>query len=130
VLSAERNLLVSRQHAVLIHQDKLARTVHLTEVGGLRVRIAHGKKEVTYIHLMFDAHEVIFAENVPAESFYPGLMAIKMLDPAGRRSSETASPEDLDEMIDEFTATYGQAARIIVRRKDVMAHLQSLHMIA
>ena len=80
VLGAERDLLVSPQHGLLLGSsgDHLVRAKHLAEeMPG--VRIAHGKRHVTYIHLMFDTHQIIFAENAPSESFYPGPMALRMM---------------------------------------------------
>lgn len=81
VLGAARDLLVSPQHGMLLG-DHLVRAKHLVAAPKSRVRIAHGRKSVTYIHLMFDAHQFVFAEKIPSESFYPGTMAQKMLDPA------------------------------------------------
>lgn len=120
VIGAERNLLVSRQHALLINRDQLARAVHLTGTKGLPVRIANGRKSVTYIHLMFDAHEIIFAENVPAESFYPGPMAMEMLEAEARDEMMLMFPEfayvDLRDH-QKITQIYGDAARSIAKRK-------------
>ncbi|MGB7269787.1 MAG: Hint domain-containing protein, partial [Albidovulum sp.] len=80
VLGAERDLLVSPQHGMVIGRtgDHLVRAKHLVaSMPG--VRFAHGKRKVTYIHLMFEAHQIIFAENTASESFYPGQMALTML---------------------------------------------------
>jgi Ca2+-binding RTX toxin-like protein len=79
-LGAERDLLVSPQHGVVMGRtgDHLVRAKHL--VGAMPgVRFARDKRKVTYIHLMFDAHQIIFAENIASESFYPGHMALSML---------------------------------------------------
>ena len=123
VIGAERNLLVSRQHALLIERDQLVRAVHLTDIKGLPARIANGRKRVTYIHLMFDAHEVIFAENVPAESFYPGPMAIEMLDPAAREEMLLIFPEFAAASDPTVLAqSYGQTARMIAKRKEITPH--------
>ncbi|MDO6588167.1 Hint domain-containing protein, partial [Salipiger sp. 1_MG-2023] len=77
-LGAERDLLVSRQHGVLIGQDSFARSIHLAETMK-GVRIARGKRTVTYIHLMFEKHQVIFSEGLAAESFFPGRMSLQMM---------------------------------------------------
>jgi hypothetical protein len=79
LLGATRNLLVSPQHSVLLGPDTLVRAKHLVDVPKSGIRIAHGKKKIMYIHLMFDAHQIIFAENSPSESFYPGPMALNGL---------------------------------------------------
>ncbi|MBM1634960.1 Hint domain-containing protein [Sulfitobacter mediterraneus] len=115
MLGAERDLLVSRQHAVLVDSDRLARAIHLTGAKGLPARIAHGKKQVTYIHLMFDEHQIVFVENVPSESFYPGANAVKMLTEGALEDllqvlpelSTANSPEDIKRI-------YGPTARPIV----------------
>ena len=41
--------------------------------------------EVEYIHLMFDEHQVIFAENAPSESLFAGAEALKSVGPEARR---------------------------------------------
>lgn len=76
VLGAEQSLLVSPQHGMLIGRngDHLARAKHLA-ITTPGVRIANGKRRVTYIYLMFEAHQVTFAENTRSESFYPAPMA-------------------------------------------------------
>ena len=116
VLGAERNLLVSRQHALLVNRNQLARAVHLTDIAGLPVRTAHGKRQVTYIHIMFDAHEVIFAENVPSESFYPGVQALRMLDQTAWAEIETIFPDLHAELCQSGIGQhYGQTTREIVQ---------------
>ena len=40
--------------------------------------------EITYYHLVFDAHEVIYAEGAATESFHPGPEGIAALDPEAR----------------------------------------------
>ncbi|MDG1339311.1 MAG: Hint domain-containing protein [Paracoccaceae bacterium] len=44
---------------------------------GIFVDPDHG--EVEYFHLLFDHHEVIFAEGAPTESFYTGPEALKAI---------------------------------------------------
>ncbi|MDG1801779.1 MAG: Hint domain-containing protein [Paracoccaceae bacterium] len=44
---------------------------------GIFVDPDHG--EVEYFHLLFDHHEVIFAEDAPTESFYTGPEALKAI---------------------------------------------------
>lgn len=80
---ARAPLLVSPQHRILWHgyraqmlfgeTEVLVSAKHLLSNPGAQ-RIEGG--EVTYLHLMFDRHEVIFANGVPTESFYPGEMAL------------------------------------------------------
>ena len=41
-------------------------------------------EEVTYFHLVFDRHEVIFAEGAATESFHPGAEGVANLSPEAR----------------------------------------------
>jgi len=79
VLDNPRPLLVSQQHRMLLRgwsadlhfgaSEVLVAAKHL--VNGRDVTLAPCRS-VTYLHLMFDRHEVLFAENTPCESFHPG----------------------------------------------------------
>ncbi len=94
VLGAERDLLVSPQHGLLVGGggDYLARAKHLAEKTP-GIRVAHGKRCVTYVHLMFDAHQIVFSENTPSESFYPGPMALRMMESGPRDELFALFPE-------------------------------------
>lgn len=85
VLGAERDLLVSPQHRMLAgpRGERLVPAKRLARITP-GMRVAHGKRQVTYIHLMFETHQVIFAESTASESFYPGPMALRMLAPGPR----------------------------------------------
>ncbi|RVT81957.1 Hint domain-containing protein [Rhodobacteraceae bacterium CCMM004] len=74
-----RTLKVSPQHRMLLsgprvellfgHPEVLVPAVHL--VDGDLVRRAP-TKTVTYLHVLFDRHEIITADGIPTESFHPG----------------------------------------------------------
>jgi hypothetical protein len=119
VLGAKRDIFVSRQHGMLINGDNFARAIHLADyLPG--VRIAHGKKKVTYIHLMFDAHQIIFAEGMPSESFFPGPQALAMM--ASHEFKKLVSSFPQLENIDTLEAApecYGALARPFLKHKEV-----------
>jgi hypothetical protein len=48
---------------------------------------------ISYLHLMFDRHEVIYAEGIATESFHAADPAIAALDPAARAALFAAFPE-------------------------------------
>ncbi|MCW3781373.1 Hint domain-containing protein [Defluviimonas salinarum] len=114
VLGNRRALLVSPQHRMLVsgwpaelvtgEGEVLAAAAHLVGMPGIaRAPMA----EVDYLHLMFDRHEIIFAEGAATESFHPGevvlesdralreeILAIfpELATAAARRRSRTARP--------------------------------------
>ena len=120
MLGATRDLVISRQHAVLLSTDRLVRAIHLAEARGVRARVAKGKREVTYLHLMFDAHQIIFAENVASESFYPGANALHMLTPEALTDLVQVCPElaKTDDLT-SIAEIYGPTARPILTRYEV-----------
>lgn len=74
-----RDMLVSPQHGMLINHPggaRLVRAGHLARHGGPGFRRANGRREVTYLHLMFDTHQIVFADGTPSESFLPGPMGL------------------------------------------------------
>jgi len=78
-LGNTRALLVSPQHRMLLggwraellfgQDEVLVAAKHLVNDGSVRVQPV---ALVSYVHLMFDRHEIIEAEGVPSESFHPG----------------------------------------------------------
>ncbi len=83
--AGERGLVVSPQHGLLARgtarggEDMLIRATHLARLKGGKARIAQGVRSVTYVHLMFDAHQVVFSNGVATESFYPGQWGLNSL---------------------------------------------------
>lgn len=99
--SAEDDLIVSPQHRILV-SSKVARRMfgeaevlvaakQLLAMDGVEIEV--GAVEVTYFHLLFDAHEILFANGVPAESLYLGTQVQKALSPMGRAEIYTLFPE-------------------------------------
>jgi hypothetical protein len=74
-----RRLCVSPQHRMLV-TDPSGCTVLVPAkalTGRRGVRVMHGRRQVTYFHLIFSRHEIICANGTPTESFYPGAMALQ-----------------------------------------------------
>lgn len=97
----ERDLMVSPQHRMLVHnviakrvcgsEEALVAAKKLLPIDG--VSIAHDRHIVTYIHLMFDQHEVIYAEGTPSESLYLGQEARRALSQDALEEVLTLFPE-------------------------------------
>lgn len=118
VFDNDRDLIVSPQHRMLCSDwrsnlmfgdsEVLATAKHL--INGDTV-VRETVDEVTYVHIMFDEHEIVFAENTASESFYPGDSA---LDAIGREASEemfSVFPE-----IASLPTSYGDTARLCLKR--------------
>ncbi|WP_397544422.1 Hint domain-containing protein [Roseovarius salis] len=96
-----RDMLVSRQHRMLIHSrianrmfgvsEVLVPAIKLTALPGIFVD--QSINEVEYFHLLFDAHEVIVAEGAPTESLFTGPEALKSVSPEARQEILTIFPE-------------------------------------
>lgn len=81
-----RTLTVSPQHRMLLHDpegdaDHLVPAKAFVDLPGVRVRA--GCRRITYIHVMFERHEVVHAEGAACESFYPGSQAVSALEQEG-----------------------------------------------
>lgn len=78
-LGNARELRVSRQHRFLLRGWRADLHFGESEVLVAACHLLNGTTiapspcaEVEYIHLLFDRHEIIFAEGAPTESFHPG----------------------------------------------------------
>lgn len=71
MVSPEHRILVRDSRAELLFGDAEVLIAAKDLVNGHSVRWAPGG-QVTYLHLMFDRHQVIFSEGLETESFLPG----------------------------------------------------------
>jgi len=96
----KRDLLISPEHRIVIddwrcevffHQPHvLVAAKHL--LNGTTVSAREGGF-VTYIHLMFDDHQIIWAEGAQTESLHPGIVALSSLAPAARKEVLSLFPQ-------------------------------------
>ncbi|WP_264213409.1 Hint domain-containing protein [Leisingera thetidis] len=111
----ERDMMVSPNHRVLVANDKtalyfedrevLVAAKHLTGLAGVDVVET---SRVTYIHFMFDQHEVVLSDGAWTESFQPGDQSLRGLDNAQRN--------ELFELFPELKSQQGRAAYTAARR--------------
>ncbi|WP_434620068.1 Hint domain-containing protein [Tabrizicola sp. M-4] len=116
-------LAVSPQHAILLRdpdgEERLIRAIHLARLKGGGVRQRFGCRGVTYVHLMFDRHQVLRSGGLWSESFYPGPQALASLHRAALRELETLFPG-------LSAAAYGRQARTVPRFRDLPDRLKDL----
>lgn len=96
-----RDLVVSPQHRVLVRSsiarrmfgtdEILVAAKHLTSLPGIAVD--HDATGVTYIHMLFDQHELVTANGAPTESLYLGPQAVAGVPEAARREILSLFPE-------------------------------------
>lgn len=97
----ERDMLVSPQHRVVMggaaiellfgEDEVLVAASHL--VGRAGITRVCPSKGVTYVHFMFDAHELVMSDGAWTESFQPGDRSLAGLERAQRDELLTLFPE-------------------------------------
>jgi hypothetical protein len=100
VLGNTRALLVSPQHRILLTDWRA--DVYFGEetvlvpakalINGSSVRQVRPVAGVTYVHLLFDRHEIILSEGALSESFHPGDIGLSALDADQRQELEALFP--------------------------------------
>ena len=100
VLGNMRDLVVSPHHRVLVSgwQAELVAGCH--QALAMAKDLVNGKTvlrlpmaEVEYFHLLFDRHEIVFAEGAPTESYHPLLPDSHMRSPATQDELLTLFPD-------------------------------------
>lgn len=110
----EGDLIVSPDHRLLVRGPQARALFNQAEVlvaardliDGRAVFIETGLREVTYVHLMTERHQIVWANGVECESFHPAAADLGMLDPAQR-----ASLMDLMPGLGDDPFLYGDFAR-------------------
>ncbi len=117
----ERDMLVSPNHRVLINsaetalyfdaREVLVAAKHLTALPGIEVAEV---TQITYIHLLFDRHEVVLSDGAWSESFQPGDMTLGAMG--------AAQQAEIFELFPELETRAGQeryaAARVTLKRHE------------
>ena len=120
VTGQERDLLVSPQHRMMFQgyraellfgeSEVLIAAKHL--IDGIQVTQDEGG-EVTYIHMMFDEHEVVYAEGAATESFHPGDVGLTAISDPARDELLALFPE-----LRTNVNSYGQTARRCLKKHE------------
>lgn len=119
-------LIVSPQHGVVFNVDgeeTLVRAIHLARLQGGAARVMHGCRKVSYFHIMFEDHQIVFANGAPSESFFPGHFALAALESDVRSEIYDLFP-DLQHHAAE--QSYGMQARSFARFSHLPDHLNAL----
>lgn len=105
----KRDLRVSRQHRMLASSNIVRRmfgtpsvlvaAVRLIDLPGIYIEAED--QDVEYFHLIFAAHQVIFAEGAPTESFLLNADTRKQLCPSAWEEFRALFPEAADHGFDE-----------------------------
>lgn len=119
-LGAHGTLRLSPCHRVLVagpwaellfgEAEVLVKAKHL--VDGQAVRVVEGGC-VTYLHLLFDRHEVVVANGLPCESYFPGPLTLGSFDAEAREEVLRLFPA-----LREDAAGYGPLARMEVKGRE------------
>ena len=120
-LGNDRDLRVSPQHRMLLQGWQAEMLFGELEVLATAKSLLNDQTilrdeggEVEYFHMLFDTHEIIWAEGCRSESFHPGKQGWKALDQATRDEILTLFPQLADGTLND----YGPAARMSLKHKE------------
>lgn len=125
------DLVVSPQHRILVRSDIAKKMFGTTEVligakhlcGVDGIDVASDLSEVTYVHFLFDAHQIVFANGAETESLLPRPQALRSVGAEAVAEILTLFPELADPEV------LPEAARAIAEgrkgRKLAQRHMQN-----
>ena len=111
----KQDLVVSPQHRVLVSspiakrmfgcKDVLVPAKKLLPLHGVEI-IECNPDGVTYWHMLFDDHQIVWSNGAPTESLYTGAEALKAISPERRVEIQTLFPEICDPNFVPVSARY------------------------
>ncbi|MEH6646710.1 Hint domain-containing protein [Sulfitobacter sp.] len=110
----DSDLLVSPEHRMLIKGAAAQSLFNTSEVLVAAKDLINGKtitvdiqvREITYIHVLLDQHQIVWANGLETESFHPASAALATLDVSDRLRLLSGYPE-----LEYDPHTYGSFAR-------------------
>lgn len=127
----DRDLCVSPRHRMLVkgsaaralfnEDEVLVAAEDLLNGGSISVDLV--AREVTYVHVLLERHEVVWANGLATESFHPAAAALDSLDPHDRFALEAILPEIAGdpESYGDFARRCLSASEAAILRHDLAA---------
>lgn len=116
-LGNARPLWVSQQHRMFLsgwhfelnfgEKEVLVAAKHLVGLAGIEIVDV---PSVEYFHMLFDKHELVFAEGIESESFHPGAVGMSTLSQEARAEVSRLFPS-----LASDPESFGQSARLSLR---------------
>lgn len=126
------DLMVSQQHRILCRSliaqrmfntdEVLVAAKHLLPLPG--VEIADDLNEVTYVHFLFDDHQIVMSNDAETESLFTGPEALKTVGPKALDEIFAIFPELMNAPSDQMVRQAPPARKV---RKFIQRHLQNQH---
>ena len=123
----DQEMLVSPDHQMLLDGPRARELFNEPEVLVAARHLVNGDtisldlhvREVTYVHLLFEQHEIVTANGILSESFHPAGANLEQLDPDDRSRLFDLMPE-----LSEDRMSYGGFARRTLRESEaaIFAH--------
>ncbi|PRY75441.1 Hint domain-containing protein [Yoonia maritima] len=120
VVGNTRELVLSPQHRVMMQGWQAELLFGEAEVLVAAKQLVNDKTivrreggEVTYYHILFDRHEVVYADDAPCESFHPGHVGINGMDEAQSAEIFALFPELEDDVL-----AFGPTARLAAKASE------------
>ncbi|MDB4199800.1 Hint domain-containing protein [Planktomarina temperata] len=112
-VSPQHRMLLSSWHAEVLFGEREVLATAKSLVNDHSILREEGG-EVEYFHMLFDTHEIVYAEGAPSESFHPGPEGWKALDAPTRNEILELFPQLANGNFD----SYGPSARASLKYKE------------
>jgi hypothetical protein len=112
-VSPQHRMLLSGWHAEVLFGEREMLATAKSLVNDHSILREEGD-EVEYFHMLFDTHEIVYAEGAPSESFHPGPEDWKALDAPTRNEILELFPQLANGNFD----SYGPSARASLKYKE------------
>ncbi len=83
-VSPQHRMVISGWRAEALFGEATVLAPAISLVNDRSIRVAHGARSVDYIHILFDRHEIIYANGAPTESLFPGDQVVDGLEQAAQ----------------------------------------------
>lgn len=110
----DADLIVSPQHRMLVRGRAAQALFNTDEVlvaaedllNDLSITVDHQLRDVTYVHVLLERHQIVWANGLQTESFHPSNATLDTIDPAQREALLSVLPE-----LEQDPYAYGDFAR-------------------